>query len=642
MYSSASRAPVINPAYDAVAPFADPFADLAATAMPLSVPAMLRHAEFFSVADETLRAAYNRVASYFLTDIQVTGELGDDAKKDQREYLVDEAGVIQFCHDAGISFLTYGNHYTSVLHPIVRYVVCPARLASGRVCGARWRFAEFNTNPVFHYRWAAGVHGSCPACGYTGMFHDRDRPPVDEPDPGRPIILRSWNPHDIRIVWNEATGQAAAFDWVIPADVRTDARQGYNKPFLEDTPWEWLMAAMADQNIRFTADQVHHWREPYLAGLRFRGVGVPRAIINYRQLYYTRILRRMNEVLALGHVVPMRVISPANTAGRADEGDILKVGHMGGLKTRVNQMIANFRADPSSIQFAPIPLQFQALGADARQLIPADVLNQGQEVLLNGADMPVEFYRLSMAAQNAPVGLRLLESVWAPYVRGLNTLLGFIGGRARFLLKWEKARYAFERVTLIDSIEKSQLRVQMAQAGLSSRTKALREVDMDFEEETRQKLLDQRLEQRLQSEFEEENESFGFSRQLAQAQAPPGGAPAGQPGQPGQPDPAAAGGAAQPGGPQQAAGTPPGSDPLASLLPQPGTQMDPSEYLGRARQVAQYLITMPEGQRFGVLQQIRSANSMFHQLVKGQLDDLRSQARSRGQQMVLGQMGAAQ
>ncbi len=641
-----NQAPVQSPTFDAVAPFADPFIDLAAAVMPVSVPAMLRHAEFFGLADETLRAACNRMASYFLTDIQIDGELGNDEKKDQKSYLTNEMGLIPFCHDAGLSFLIYGNQYTSVLMPFIRYVSCPATLnsgpRSGRPCGARYRFAEFNAKEnekIFHCQWQSGISGKCPACGYSGIFHDKDRPPADEPDEGEPLILKYWNPHDIRPIYNGSTGQTEGFIWVIPAEDRTDAKMGYNNKYLENTPWEWLMAACGDQNIEFDTDFLHHWKEPTLHGVRSRGIGIPKAIINYRRLYYNRVVDRMNEVLAVGHIVPMRVISPANTTGRGDDTDILKVGFMGNVKGQVTRQIANWRADPSSVQFSPIPLQFQALGADARSLIPADITNQGQERLLNGLDVPVEFYRCNMTTQAAPVGLRLVEALWSPYVWGLNSLLRFVGRRAQFLLKWQKATYSFKRVTLVDSVEKNQLTVQMAQAGMSSRSRALEAVDQDFEEEVRQKLLDQRTEQRLQAEFDEENEAFQFGKQLAQGPQP------GQPGQGGGDpnaqgggggDPSAQGGQPQ-GGAQQAAGTPPGSDPLASLLPQPGVKMDPAEYLSRAQQTAQYLLSVPESQRFGLLQRIKDSNAMFHQIVRGQMEQYRSKARSQGQAAVMQQ-----
>lgn len=628
--------PIQRPSFSAAAPFADPFADLASVAMPMSVPAMLRHAEFFAVTNETLRAAFNRVSAYFVTDPEVTGDLGDDEKKAQKDYLVKQARVIPYTVEAGLALLVYGVQYTSVFKPFVRFLVCPR-------CHFEVRAAEFMDEryaTVYRFHWSRGYHGRCPACRFEGCFADGDRPPTDVEDDNRPLILKSWNPHDIRIVYNESTGEARYFDWVLPADFISDVRLGYNRAVLAESPWEHIQAALDGKNIRLDTDLVHYWREPALPGLRFRGHGVPRAIVNYRRLYYLQILYRMNEALALGHVVPIRVISPGNTSGRGpgEELDILRTANLGNLRGQVMRIIANHRADPNSIQFAPVPLQMQALGADARQLIPFELIKQGLETILNGCDVPVDFFNMTLQTQAAPVGLRLMERMWAPFVDGQNRLLTFIGRRAQFLLGWETAEYQYATVRLVDAIELSQLRTQMAQAGLLSRTTALKTVDAEFDKEVRQKLEDMRVEQREQAEFERENDAFSFGQQLAQAQPPlVGGAPAG-PGGPagGGGDPAQQGG--QP--PAGMAGMPPGSDPLAGLVPQPGQKIDPAELVARAQAVARALAAIPDdATRYGKLQEIRKANEAFHGQVKAELEKVRSKARSQGAKLVLQQGG---
>jgi hypothetical protein len=144
-------------------------------------------------------------------------------------------------------------------------------------------------------------------------------------------------------------------------------------------------------------------------------------------------------------------------------------------------------------------------------------------------------------------------------------------------------------------------------------------------------------------------DAFSFSTQLAEAGGmPPGmGGPPGQQ-QPGQPQPGQPqqGGPAQPGagqpGQPQAAGVPPGSDPLAGLMPQEGQSMDPREWVGRAEQAAQYLIQIPESQRFGELKRLREGNKYFHSLVKQKLDELRSNARSQGSRLFRQQAYGAQ
>jgi hypothetical protein len=638
----------LQPQFDGVAPFADPFTDLASVAMPLSVPAMLRHAEFFANADATLRGAYERVAAYFLTDITVDGELGEDERKKQKEYLIDRAGVIPFLFEHSLNLLVYGNAYLTVSLAFTRYIKC-------RRCAVQYRLTEFQKNPRCEYRWSSGIHGKCHACGYSGVFADKDHDPIDVPDDSKPIILKSWNPHDIQVQYNESSGETIAYRWIIPAEFRSDIRLGRSPGVIASTPWEHVQAVLNNENVEYDPELMHHWREPALSGLRFRGVGVPRAIINYRKLYYNRVIERMNEVLALGHIVPMRVISPMNTSGRDGDGDILKTGYMGDVRSRIMRMVANHRADPSGIEVSPIPLQMSSLGADARQLIPAELMQESQKQILNAVGAPIDFYAMTMGMQTAPVGLRLFERVWAPFVYGQNRCLEFIARRSQFLLKWENSTIKLLSVRIIDSIENNQLRVQMAQAGLLSRTTATRAVDADFETEVKQKLEDQRIENVLGAEFQRKMDAFAFSSQLAeaggmppgmggpqgQAGAPPQGGQGGQGGQPQQGGPPQPGGQAQPGQPQ-AAGTPAGQDPLAGIMPQEGQSMDPREWVGRAEQAAQYLIQLPESQRFGELKRLREGNKYFHGLVKQKLESMRSEARSKGKNLFMQQAYGAQ
>lgn len=627
--------------YTGTALFSDPFADLASTAIPSSLPAMLRHAEFFGVAHELVREAYNRVAAYFLTDLLIEGDVDDKTKTQKKDYLVDRAGLVPFMLDAGLSTLVYGNTWASALMPFRRYLVCPRAR-----CGASYPAERFMDDPRHKFNWANGFHGYCPACGYGGDFGR----PEDEPDEGQSVILKLWNPHDMRVVYNEYHGQPCAYDWIIPADYRSELKVGRNKAVLATTPWEVIQAALNDENLQFNRDFVFHWRETNLPGLRTRGVGVPRSIVNYRMIYLNQILRRMTEVIAQGHVVPVRVISPANTdRGQGPQGDLFQTGYMGDLRSRVFEIIANHRRDPASIHFSPVALQMQSLGADARQLVPADLMKLVTETLLNGSGVPVEFFMGSIQTQNAPVGLRLIERIWAPFVAGYNRLLSFIGRRMEFLLRWQPASYKLESVRLVDAIELNQLKVQMAQAGLLSRTTATKTVDADFKKETRQKLDDQLTEAVEQARFQRQMDGLSLANQLGDqipaGMLPGGGAPPGPGGAPpaqgGDPSQDAGGGApAQSAGPTGTGG-PPGPDQVMALVPQSGQSIDPQALMQQADQVAVMLIQTPESQRFGLMQQIAKSNELFHAMVKSRMEGKRTQAESAGRSQMMQQMFGA-
>jgi hypothetical protein len=606
--------------FDGIAPFSDPYVDIASTVVPTNHASMLRHAEFLAVAgDGILREAYNRVAAFFITELEIDGDLGDDEKTKQKDYLTSDMNVNAFMLSHSLSGLVYGVRYLSVLKPFTRYVVCPR-------CGANFRFHEFAAATRHEFKWGPGFQGRCLACDYSGDFGD----PLDVDDDSKPLILKSWNPHDMRIDWNDATGQAGYFDWVIPADFRTEARTGSSHFVLASTPWTWLRAAYSDMNIRFTEEQVKYWHEPALAGLRFRGVGVPRTIVNLRRMYFTQILLRMQEVLAIGHVAPMRVISPANTAGRGgEETDIFRTLNAGDVRSRIMRMVAAHRYDPNSIQASPIPLQMQALGADARNLIPADVTNQAIEMELNAAGIPVDLFKMTMTQQAAPIGLRLFARHWAPFADSIQSDMGYIARRTQVLNKWEKARYRYGPPQIVDDIELRSLEMSMAQAGLLARGYAIKRVGTTMREQTRYKMEDLEVEQEEQAKSQQRQDAFSFSREMANAGGPPQLGPPGQaqPGQPQQPQ-------QSPGGQVPAGAAPAGTDPLAGMIPQPGAKIDPATMYSQAQAAAQTLSVMPESERFSKLQEIRKVNPPFHGIVKQCLADIRSDDRSKGQKMM--------
>ncbi len=81
------------------------------------------------------------------------------------------------------------------------------------------------------------------------------------------------------------------------------------------------------------------------------------------------------------------------------------------------------RRDPARWNVLPFPLQYQALGGDAQQLAPRDLLEQGMETLLNASGAAVELYRGSLQLQTAPVALRLFEADHGGLVRDYNAFL---------------------------------------------------------------------------------------------------------------------------------------------------------------------------------------------------------------------------
>jgi hypothetical protein len=319
---------------DQVDGWVDPFADIASAAMPYSYPGAIRYAEYFATAHEVLREAFGRVAAYFLTEFQLRpGAVGRDISEKERErqldYYTNKIGLYAKGLEAAVGMLVYGVTYTSTIMPFRRFVKCPK-------CSTEYAFDKFTAEDgPNNWEWRDGICGRCVSCDYAGDFGT----PVDRPDRARPPIVKHWNPHDVDIGWNEITDEVVYVDYVIPADVKSEIRAG-RPHIIGTTPWPFVEAVKQGRDFRFDRDYVHIWKDVSLTGLRLRGRGLPRAIVNFRQLYYAQILRRMNEALAYGHVVPLKIVSPLPGGGDAEAGDFLRNYSLGDARGAFNRMLA--------------------------------------------------------------------------------------------------------------------------------------------------------------------------------------------------------------------------------------------------------------------------------------------------------------
>ncbi len=605
----------------------DPFRDQSSWFLPISKAAMLRHSEFFALSNEILREAYRRISAYFITDLKITGKPSTDEKKNYLAYLKDDMGIISFLVEASTAVLVYGNGYFSVIRPILRSVVCPKK--GCRAIYAFNKFADPRHKKVFDFKWDNAIFGKCPRCGFEGDFGE----PKDEYDPSRPLILRSWSPHEIQVSeYSHWTGSSSSYDWMIPPDFKSGIKRG-DVHLLADTPWEIIQAAIKNQDFQFDSDFIHHWRDDCLPGIDSRGMGIPRAITNYRVLFQLQMYARTNEAIASGHVLPIRVVSPKQAGGDPNAGNPLANLNQGNMQSKFFNMVNAHKHDPDTWHYSPVPLEFQAIGADARTLIQKEHIEQLMDRLLNGIGMPVELYKGSLQTTTAPVGLRLVERWWAPFIHGANRLLSHIGDKTVSYKKWNEVEFSLEPVTIVDAIEKNQMKTQLAMGGMASRTEGLKPIGLDFEADTRQKYDEQMVEAIIADDAQRKIEQLGLTSQIA-AQANPVNLMMAQQQQQAQGGQQGAGGQAAPQGGGAPAG---GQDPNAQggggqppQIPSATQAVDPTSFMASAESYAQWLMSsVPDSQRSGQLMQLKKTNDLFHAAVRRKMEDLRTQQASK-------------
>jgi hypothetical protein len=615
--------------------FADPFNDIATTQMPTTMKSALWWSEYIWQIVGTYRTAMERIVSHFLTELEIGGEeVGDDEKKKYKEYLNDELGLLNFMSIALKDRLCYGNFFGSVIVPFRRYLQCPK---TGDMYPLKVVYNNFNFQFDAQFNFVA----TCPKTGWRGPWHVVDKP-KEESDR---LILKRWNPHEIEILHDPYTDEVS-YLWRIPEYYKRMVKEG-NLFHLERVSKQVLQAIKQDKLFRFYPDTIYHMREPTLAGIRAMGWGLPRSLVNYRQLWYLQVLRRYNEAIALDYVIPFRLITPEVKAGGGGGAggfamnDPMASYNMGDFRSQIRNMINRRRRDPAGWNTLPFPVKYQILGGEASQLAPTEMITQAYDTLLNESGVPVEFYQGSLTMQTGPVGIRLFESMHRGLVDDANKFAQWTVDAISKILSWQQIDCKLKPVTIADDMQKQMAALQLMMGQQLSGTSGLAAIGYDWETEQRRIADEARKQQEMQARMQEEAEQAGFAAEIAK-----GMNPAMQQQQGGQPGAAPAGGAGggNPTGPDAQSAMGAGQMPVSSYIQSmgPNVPVTPNDLEAAASQLAQELLGLPESVKDSELRKLKQFNPILHGRVRTKMDEMRNQLRSQGGAMLQQQMASGQ
>lgn len=611
--------------------FPDPFCDIASLSMPESIQTALRWSEYIMNANGPYRQAIDRVVSYFITDVEIydidDNQTGREEKEKFRTFLEDTISIKNVLHTIGMDYMTYGNSFTSLLVPFRRYLSC-------RKCGLEMPLDKVYNSEQCAFQWQNfEFHATCPKCKQRGAWHHIDRRSGD----AESVHVKRWSPHEIDILWDPYTGECS-YVWKIPADYRGLIKDGHLH-HLERASWEVIQAIKNEQNLMFDKGVIYHLREEPLAGMRNRGWGISRILTNFRQAWYLQILQRYNEAIALDYVIPFRVITPAPRGGDAQSSDPVHTINLSSFSARVNSMLRARRTDPARWNVLPFPVNYQALGGDATQLAPKDLIDQALDTLLKCIGMPVELFNGTLSFQSAPAALRLFEANWSHLPHNMNLFLAYLISGISRTMSWEPVGARLMRVTHADDLNRQMAKLQLMQGQQISKTTGLKSVGVDYQEEVKQMLEEEKIyaeeQQRMQEEMEQAQQMQDLA-QSAEMMAGAGNAGAGATGMP------QGGGAPAPAGP---GGAPPMPGQQPSAVDQfimqrqnsPNVPRTPEELQMQAQLIANQLLSMPESVKDSELIKLKRGDATMHALVTSMIDDIRQQARTQGGAMLMAQ-----
>lgn len=574
------------------------------------------------------KTAVKRILSYFITEVEVgNDDTGDDEKSKYENFLNDVLQIKKILFNVGMNFITYGNAFISLVVPFRRYLYCPH-------CYAEHPLKIVATYQPFRFKWenyqfkahCQNKKADGTPCGYSGAWKHVDRRTTDEKD----VKVKIWSPKEIEIKYDEFSG-TREYIWKIPETYKRKVREGHLH-YLENANWEVVECVKSNRNLQFDDGVLYHMFEEPLAGHDTGGWGISTILANFRQAWYVQVLHRFNEAIAMDYVIPFRVITPDNSRASPGEAADPVLGiNMGGFMGRVRSMLRERRKRPTEWFTLPHPIKYQVLGGEARQLAPFDLMDQGVSLLLNNIGVPAEMYKGSLTAQSAAPTLRWFEVQHTHLVHGLNTLLCKLCEMIAAALAWEPVKAKLVSPTIIDDIQDQMAKLQLMMGKQISQTTGLKALGgIDFKQEQRRILEEDRFVQEQQAKLQEEMDQAASMEQMAPP--PQAGAPAVDPatGQPMAGAPPAGGAAA---GPAGAAAT----GMQASMPMTPNTNTTPQEMLQKAQTMAEQMLSLPEGQRQSEMTKLKQADATMHALVKQMIADMRQQAQTAGGAQLLQQ-----
>jgi hypothetical protein len=279
-------------------------------------------------------------------------------------------------------------------------------------------------------------------------------------------------------------------------------------------------------------------------------------------------------------------------------------------------MIRNRRRDPAAWNVLPFRIEYQAMGGEAQQLAPFQLLDQGIDQFLNACGVPAELYKGTLNIQAAPPALRLFENHWRPLVEQLNGFLDGTTAKLCRILSWAPISANLQRTSVADDMNRQMAKLQLMMGRQISQTTGLGSLGMNFEQEQVKMLEENQFVQEKTTEQQQEMQGAQGQQQFVAQLAQQGQGQGQAQGQP------AAGAAPQ--GQQATPGTSSGD-------------MSLDELDSKAQDIATQLQAMPESQRKSQMIQLKKTNPTLYALVKAHYDNQGQKAQTQGKQQVLSQ-----
>ena len=473
--------------------YPNPFFDYLSKMMPTSIKSMFHWLEYLYANSGQVYPVIKKFSEYAITDIVYDSE--SPKTKTRAKELFDTHLRMKFVLiNISNDFHLYGNSFVSIYRPFVRNLKCK---------GCR---KTYNVEKV-DYEWDPKNFKyllKCPSCGHRGNAEVQN---LTLRDKTRLQVIR-WDPKQIEIEFNPTNGQSRYY-YDFPASLKKELKKKKPSPFILNTmPWEYVQAMRQKKMFRFKHDKIYHLKNPSPAGVS-QEWGFPGLLCALKPYFYTAILKKANEAIALERLNPWRILFPQGNGASTDPAMMM---NMGKWKNELEVAVKRWRKDPNSIKTSPIPVGVQEVGGNGRALLLHQEIKLEEDNTVTAMGVPLEFHKGGLSNSGGSVTLRMLENVLFTYTDQLERMLQWLANEMSTFMNYPKVEVSLIPFKLVDDVQQKQLIIQLWEAGKVSDTTASEFFDLDFEKERKRILKDSKdtavLENSVQSSLQEMQSSI--------------------------------------------------------------------------------------------------------------------------------------
>ena len=363
--------------------YPSPFLDIASTYTPATMKEMFRWTRYFYYSSSILSPIV-----YKLSEYPVTGLIYKGKGEDKVKYILEKAINIKTkMIEINLDYHVFGNSFVSIFYPFKRFLQCPS-------CDEKYYIKKIK------YEWKRYKFVAiCPKCKAKNNFKVVDEKVKDK---SRVRLIR-WSPFNIDIDWNPVTDDHV-YTYTLPGKVRKAIMSG-NKNYIETMPIVFMESVEKNKPIELDNKNLYHFKRPNIAD-QDMGWGMPVILPVLKDVFFLNVLRKGNEAISLGHIVPWRIIYPGSNAST----DPYVNTDLGSWKSTVESEVKKWRKDPNHVSVMPLPAGFQSWGGDAKMLLTTQEEKLVQQSIAGGVGVPLELLFGTMSWSGSSVTLRMLEN----------------------------------------------------------------------------------------------------------------------------------------------------------------------------------------------------------------------------------------